>query len=97
MEMQASVYVELHLSHKSYDAIKGYQADDSYFSAASAFLNNTISLARLERAMVLGKLGEQIIAAFAHPRSGVWQEQCDLGVRYLSEGNYEEAIQGIRN
>lgn len=23
---------------------------------------------------------------------GIWQEQYDLGVRYLSEGNYEEAI-----
>ena len=23
---------------------------------------------------------------------GSWQEQYDLGVRYLSEGNYEEAI-----
>ena len=29
---------------------------------ASAFLNNTISLSQLERAMVLGKLGEQVVA-----------------------------------
>lgn len=46
----------------SYDIIKGYRADDSYFSFASSFLNNTISLPQLERAMVLGKLGEQIVA-----------------------------------
>ncbi len=26
------------------------------------------------------------------PNSAAWQEQYDLGVRYLSEGNYEEAI-----
>lgn len=35
--------------------------DDSYFSFAFAFLNNTTSLAQLERAMFLGKLGEQVV------------------------------------
>ena len=44
---------------KEADAIIGYRADDSYFSFANAFLNNTISLTQLERAMYLGKLGEQ--------------------------------------
>uniref|UniRef100_UPI003FEFBF15 DUF3990 domain-containing protein n=1 Tax=Dysosmobacter welbionis TaxID=2093857 RepID=UPI003FEFBF15 len=34
---------------ENYDVIIGYRADDSYFSFASAFLNNTISLAQLER------------------------------------------------
>ena len=48
--------------YQSYDIIKGYRADDSYFSFAAAFLNNTISLSQLEKAMVLGKLGEQIVA-----------------------------------
>ncbi len=43
-----------------YDVIRGYRADDSYFSFASAFLNNTISLEQLGRAMTLGKLGEQV-------------------------------------
>ena len=46
--------------YQSYDVIKGYRADDSYFSFATAFLNNTISLSQLEKAMVLGKLGEQV-------------------------------------
>ncbi len=44
-----------------YDVIRGYRADDSYFSFASAFLNNTISLEQLGRAMTLGKLGEQVV------------------------------------
>lgn len=44
-----------------YDAIIGYRADDSYFSFARAFLNNTISLAQLSYAMKLGKLGEQFV------------------------------------
>ena len=50
------------IDYKKYDVIKGYRADDSYFSFASAFLNNTISLSQLEHAMVLGKLGEQVVA-----------------------------------
>ena len=49
------------LNYKGYDIIKGYRADDSYFSFAGSFLNNTISLSQLERAMVLGKLGEQVV------------------------------------
>lgn len=45
----------------NYDIIIGYRADDSYFSYARAFLNNTISLEQLSRAMRLGKLGEQVV------------------------------------
>ena len=45
----------------AYDIIVGYRADDSYFSFANAFLNNTLSLAQLETAMYLGKLGEQTV------------------------------------
>lgn len=58
------------IPYHSYDVIKGYRADDSYFSFANAFLNNTISLQKLNRAMYLGKLGEQIVLkskkAFSH-------------------------------
>ncbi len=43
-----------------HDVIRGYRADDSYFSFANAFLNNSISLEQLEKAMYLGQLGEQI-------------------------------------
>jgi len=47
--------------YEPYDIIIGYRADDSYFSFANAFLNNTISLEQLRKAMHLGKLGEQIV------------------------------------
>ncbi len=47
--------------YENYDIITGYRADDSYFSFANAFLNNTISLEQLRQAMYLGKLGEQIV------------------------------------
>ena len=59
-------------NYEAFDVIVGYRADDSYFSFATAFLNNTISLAQLEHAMRLGKLGEQIVLksekAFSHLR-----------------------------
>lgn len=43
------------------DAIIGYRADDSYFSFAEDFLNNAISVKKLEKAMRLGNLGEQFV------------------------------------
>ena len=45
----------------AYDLITGYRADDSYFDYTEAFLNNTITVEQLSRAMRLGKLGEQIV------------------------------------
>ena len=42
-----------------YDAVIGYRADDSYFTFAKDFLNNSITLEQLSHAMKLGKLGEQ--------------------------------------
>ena len=45
----------------AYDLIVGYRADDSYFDYAEAFINNTITVEQLARAMRLGKLGEQIV------------------------------------
>jgi len=43
------------------DIIIGYRADDSYFAFADDFINNTISLRQLSRAMYLGNLGEQVV------------------------------------
>lgn len=47
--------------YKSFDVIKGYRADDSYFSYARDFISNTLSLKDLKQAMMLGKLGEQVV------------------------------------
>lgn len=47
--------------YKSYDIIIGYRADDSYFSYARDFISNTLSLGDLKKAMMLGKLGEQVV------------------------------------
>lgn len=45
----------------AFDLITGYRADDSYFDYAESFLNNSITVEQLARAMKLGKLGEQIV------------------------------------
>lgn len=45
---------------EQYDVIIGYRADDSYFSFAESFVSNTLPLRGLNRALRLGKLGEQI-------------------------------------
>jgi len=43
------------------DVIRGYRADDSYFSFARDFVNNTISVEQLSEALTYGNLGEQIV------------------------------------
>lgn len=60
---QAKDYIMNHFTPKTkgFDVIIGYRADDSYFSFAEDFVNNAISLRDLEKAMHLGKLGEQIV------------------------------------
>lgn len=45
--------------YEEYDCIRGYRADDSYFSFANLFLNNGLSMEKLGEAMKLGALGEQ--------------------------------------
>lgn len=70
--IQAKEYIleNFSVDYKAYDIVCGYRADDSYFSYANAFLNNTLTLKKLERAMLYGKLGEQVVLrtekAFEH-------------------------------
>lgn len=68
---------------KGIDVIKGYRADDSYFSYARDFLQNGISVKILTQVMKLGNLGNQIV--LISPKSF---EQ----IRFLG---YEEAPQEI--
>lgn len=44
-----------------YDVIVGYRADDSYFRYAESFVENGLSLRSLNRALHLGRLGEQTV------------------------------------
>ena len=50
-----------YINVNAYDVIIGYRADDSYFDYAQSFIQNTISLDQLSKAMYLGKLEEQIV------------------------------------
>lgn len=55
--LQENFYVDVSL----YDVVIGYRADDSYFAFAQDFVSGAISLRKLDEAMHLGKLGEQIV------------------------------------
>lgn len=44
-----------------YDIIIGYRADDSYFQYAGSFVSNSFPLRSLNKALKLGKLGEQTV------------------------------------
>ena len=44
-----------------YDVIIGYRADDSYFQYAESFVENTLPLRSLNKALTLGKLGLQTV------------------------------------
>ena len=62
VEKQAAEYMIRHFlpDITKHDVIRGYRADDSYFSYARAFLSNTISIQQLSKAMKFGNLGIQI-------------------------------------
>lgn len=44
-----------------YDVVVGYRADDSYFQYAESFVSNALPLRSLNKALRLGKLGEQTV------------------------------------
>ena len=51
----------LDLTDKRYSILIGFRADDSYFSFARDFVNNTIPVRKLSQAMELGQLGKQVV------------------------------------
>ncbi len=63
ISLQAKEYLLKHfyIDVNNYDIVIGYRADDSYFSFARDFINNTISLRQLSKAMELGQLGKQVV------------------------------------
>ena len=63
LAVQAKDYIlkNFPVNTEGFDIIKGYRADDSYFSYARDFLQNAISVKRLSQVMKLGNLGNQIV------------------------------------
>lgn len=71
---------------EQYDVIKGYRADDSYFAYAEGFLNNTISVRTLKKALKLGNSGEQIVLVSKKAFSQIsylGYEEADHTIYYL--------------
>ena len=62
LEREAKSYItqEFNIDTDKADIIKGYRADDSYFSYARDFISGIISYEQLCKAIMLGNLGEQI-------------------------------------
>ena len=92
------------ITYNKYDIIRGYRADDSYFAFANAFLNNIISVQKLNEAMYLGKLGEQVVLkskkAFSQI-SYISNTAADRNIYYpkkmLRDTNARETFQKIRS
>ena len=84
VEAKDYLLTNFHVDYQKADVIIGYRADDSYFSFAQDFLNNTISYRQLSQAMHLGNLGEQVVLksrkafsrisyqGFELAESGIW-------------------------
>lgn len=60
-ETKKYIIDNFYINIDDYDIVIGYRADDSYFSYARDFINNTISIEQLSKAMMLGELGIQIV------------------------------------
>lgn len=63
LAIDAREYIIKHYSPdlSEYDVVIGYRADDSYFQYAEAFVSNALPLRSLNKALRLGKLGEQTV------------------------------------
>lgn len=61
--IDAREYIIAHyaVDTSQYDLITGYRADDSYFRYAESFVENTLPLRSLNKALQLGKLGLQTV------------------------------------
>ena len=63
LSIDARDYIIEHysLALSEYDIVIGYRADDSYFQYAEAFVSGGLPLRSLNKALRLGKLGEQTV------------------------------------
>ena len=63
LSIEAREYLIEHfaIDTTAYDLVVGYRADDSYFQYAEAFVENSLPLRKLNRALTLGNLGIQTV------------------------------------
>ena len=61
VEAKSYLIDNFYVNVQDYDVVIGFRADDSYFSFARDFVNNTISVRKLGEAMTFGELGKQVV------------------------------------
>lgn len=63
ISIQSKEYLlkNFYIDVNNYDIVIGFRADDSYFSFARDFVNNTIPVRKLSQAMELGQPGKQVV------------------------------------
>ena len=63
ISLRAKEYIikNYYIDTTKYDLVIGHRADDSYFSYAQSFIDNSLSVEGLEKAMKLGNHGKQIV------------------------------------
>ena len=76
----------------AYDIIIGYRADDSYFDFAEAFINNSISVRQLSKAMRLGELGEQVVIKSKYAFSLLQYEGFSFAEKEIYSAKYKERL-----
>ena len=82
---RAKKYLQEHffVNVDAYDLIRGYRADDAYYDFADAFINNGITISQLSKAMMLGKLGEQVVLKSAYAFQKVRYEGYSVAEREI--------------
>lgn len=85
LSMYAKEYIisNFYIDISDYDIVIGYRADDSYFAYAQSFINNSLSLESLNKALRLGNLGIQIVLI---------SEKAFKCIKYISSNQIDSKI-----
>lgn len=85
LSMYAKEYIisNFYIDISEYDIVIGYRADDSYFAYAQSFINNSLSLESLNKALRLGNLGIQIVLI---------SEKAFKCIKYISSNQIDSKI-----
>ena len=85
ISQQAKEYIinNFSIDISKYDVVIGYRADDSYFTSAQSFINNSLSIESLNKALRLGNLGIQIVLI---------SEKSFQNIKYISSKKVDKNI-----
>lgn len=85
LSIYAKEYIisNFYIDISDYDIVIGYRADDSYFAYAQSFINNSLSIESLNKALRLGNLGIQIVLI---------SEKAFKCIKYISSNQIDSKI-----